>query len=368
MRILTIANLFGMVAIICSCKSGPVAYEKDFPIHIRLSEFAESDKVISKISSLADSISYVRLETGNAPMIGYGNPFEIPGGYLIQTSTELLFFSSDGKYLHKISKVGRGPGEYNRVSSAFGLDRERKQLFIPDQYHSMLVYGFDGSLRSGFSISTDHKIAAAIPDGTCFTGSMLCATPSVVYMPNGDICSEDTIHINPDETRTGEGSFYMYRLFFVQADNGLWVNEPDTTWLYTTCSDKKPFLIINPFASENETTAYIYRLLPMTDNYFAIGHSACGFYSLNDRHYYRIQSDSAYFSLEDDIDHGPPVTFSQAHQSRMLQLVPAVELLYPDDPSKQASGKLQKIINELDANDNPVIRIMWLRNNIGSDH
>jgi len=127
-------------------------------------------------------------------------------------------------------------------------------------------------------------------------------------------------------------------------------------------------LIINPFVSENETTVYMFNLVPLQKNFFAIGHNACGFYSLNDRHYYRIQSDSAYFSLEDDIDHGPPVTFSQAHQGRMLQLVPAVELLYPDGPSKQPSGKLQKIVNELDANENPIIRIIWLRNTIDSDH
>lgn len=56
----------------------------------------------------------------------------------------VFFFNSDGKYLYKIDKKGKGPGEYIDIST-IDYNRLTKEVIIADlNYHKLLIYSIDG--------------------------------------------------------------------------------------------------------------------------------------------------------------------------------------------------------------------------------
>jgi hypothetical protein len=76
-------------------------------------------------SEIADSISYIQLETTDESLIG-----DIGAGdilyrngifYISERSGSIYLFNEKGKYLSKLNKLGQGPGEYTSISS-FALD------------------------------------------------------------------------------------------------------------------------------------------------------------------------------------------------------------------------------------------------------
>ena len=354
--------LVGLLWFIVGCGPKEVEYSVEYPIHIQLSKFMETELEISNISSIADSIWYILLETHPDALIGYADFHEIPGGFIARTQYELLFFTREGRYLHKISARGRGPGEYMSIHPSFGIDTTLQKVYIPDWYHSVLVYGFDGLYQKSIRLNYVNQMAGILPDGSCFVGPMMLDNPYQIYSPSGELLTEDTVIVNPGESRisTGPGGIYFYRLWIASGDHGLWVTEPDTTWLFHGYDTKIPFLVINPFLVDNKPEALFCVPAPMTDDYFGISSSFYGLYSIGHDKYFRIKGLDG-FRLFDDMDNGPPITLRRASSGKMITSLSAIELLEPDNPVFHPTDKLQKVIGQLHINDNPVLRIIRLK-------
>ena len=137
------------------------------------------------ISELADSVSFVKLETNNECLIAnirkvilYDNRFFI---HESKTST-ILVFDISGKYLYKVGSRGRGPGEHAALS-LFMLDEENKMLMIYDENSKkMIYYTLDGKFVKEIPQFSEGALIRDIynmPDGRfiCYTPDFMTNNP-----------------------------------------------------------------------------------------------------------------------------------------------------------------------------------------------
>lgn len=125
------------------------------------------------LSQLADSLSYIFLETNSQSTIGVIDKLIPTKKYLIvidKDKTKSVFiFDHDGKFISKINKVGRSAEEYLSITDV-AVDEEGERIFIVDcKFKKILEYNFDGEfikknifmpVVSSIAYTGDNKIAA----------------------------------------------------------------------------------------------------------------------------------------------------------------------------------------------------------------
>ena len=84
----------------------------------------------------------------------------------LRAEDELYIYDYDGKLARKISRLGRGHGEYLQITD-FDIDRERELIYIYDRMsYCFLVYRFDGSfVRKISDIRLHPNEFAVLNDG-----------------------------------------------------------------------------------------------------------------------------------------------------------------------------------------------------------
>jgi hypothetical protein len=91
------------------------------------------------LSTIARSIEYIPLETSKEALLGrYGAPRFFKEGILISSDNSLYCFDPKGKYRYKISRVGKGPGEYQQIFS-YLIDETQQQIEIMDRNSRKLL-------------------------------------------------------------------------------------------------------------------------------------------------------------------------------------------------------------------------------------
>ena len=100
------------------------------------------------LSPYLDSIKFVKLEFTDESIIGKITKSVIYEDriYILDDQTNSLFiFDMEGKYIHKISDVGQGPGEYIQLDF-FDIDRENKQIVLTDlMAYWIMRYDMEGN-------------------------------------------------------------------------------------------------------------------------------------------------------------------------------------------------------------------------------
>ena len=85
------------------------------------------------LSTIAKSIDYIPLETCKEALLGRcGAPRFFKNGILISSDNALYCFDPKGRYRYKISCAGKGPGEYQQISS-YLIDEAQERVEIMDQ-------------------------------------------------------------------------------------------------------------------------------------------------------------------------------------------------------------------------------------------
>lgn len=100
------------------------------------------------LSELASEVKYVKLETRPECMIQEVSKVMTDNGMIfVSTSTlddeRLFVFTSDGRFLRQIGKIGRGPEEYLSLLD-FTIDKEKDILYFIDSYGKLFVYDYNG--------------------------------------------------------------------------------------------------------------------------------------------------------------------------------------------------------------------------------
>jgi len=92
-----------------------------------------------QLSTIVKNIEYIPLETCPDGLLGrYGSPRFFKNGILISGTQALYCFDLQGKFMYKISRIGKGPGEYQRISS-YLIDEKRQRIEIMDQRSRKLL-------------------------------------------------------------------------------------------------------------------------------------------------------------------------------------------------------------------------------------
>lgn len=141
MRIILFAFL---LVIICSCSRKSAENKSDSIIKIDL--LSEPVSTVEKLSEFADNIEYIPLQTvkgsllsgNNAKIVKKDKRIYIENSILY--NNEILCFTTEGKFLYKIDKGGRGPEEYTNIAD-FDVSSDNKfMIILSSLIHKLFVY------------------------------------------------------------------------------------------------------------------------------------------------------------------------------------------------------------------------------------
>lgn len=108
-----------------------------------------------KLSDLTDSIEYVRLETSDSCLLHNNAEYFFTDKYIfIDNVRQILMFDRSGKFIRKIGKQGRGPGEIDLIRYLSVIDQE-ELLVVQTNTTRRLYY---------FSYNGDFVESAVVPD------------------------------------------------------------------------------------------------------------------------------------------------------------------------------------------------------------
>ena len=144
-------------AVLCACGGGNkqqasatdenVAEEKSavqYPIHIPFEEGMEVEREV-KLSEIADSVTYIRLETTDEGLVRGFQPslMRCTSKYFIFGEFQnVIQFTRDGKFVRNIGRRGQGPGEYNYILQV-DVDEKAGKVYVLSTSKRFNVYDLE---------------------------------------------------------------------------------------------------------------------------------------------------------------------------------------------------------------------------------
>lgn len=119
------------------------------------------------MSSLFERVDTVFLENAGVESIVPSVDEVIPFGdtIIVRSAETLFFFKSDGKFLSRFDRQGKGTGCYRKIER-IDVNRDLGEFYVMDGYASrILVYGMDCSYRRQIGISGFVTDFAVLPNG-----------------------------------------------------------------------------------------------------------------------------------------------------------------------------------------------------------
>lgn len=152
MRVKCLVSIVSIVLFIISCKSQKKnLYEFD-PISL-------TENAIN-LSEIADNVTYIPLDKTFPLGLIYKYEFVNNSIYLSAKDIGILVYNRDGKFLRRIGKIGRGPGEYI-FPVFFTVDNKTETTYVLDSGGIIKVYSKTGRFLRNLSLkdygeSTDN--------------------------------------------------------------------------------------------------------------------------------------------------------------------------------------------------------------------
>ncbi len=134
----------------CKNTSQTKTGEEELPV-IDLEQALNNNSCIQlKLSEFVDSIGYIPLETNYNSHIG-------DKGRLFMTDQHIfyndLMFGIDGKFVRKIGKNGKGPGEY-LVARGMSADEQYQEFYIYDNFgYRVMIHDLNGTFKRAVPVS-----------------------------------------------------------------------------------------------------------------------------------------------------------------------------------------------------------------------
>jgi hypothetical protein len=216
-------------------------------IPLQILDLPESSKDTLKASYISDTVTYIPLETTQESFMDNIERIWVNDSFILICCSKagLLLFSQDGKFLRKIGKFGRGPGEYGSI---FQFDVIRDTIYVSSTgRRGFLRYTFDGVFCDEiklnyqpifFSTTVDQKLTCYIPEeGKIF------AYNKNLHMPPDTIIAEYGVTEGRYRYVPGSDKTMTY---LQKYSTGLLFNDyrSDTIWNITG-NKKEPAYIIN---------------------------------------------------------------------------------------------------------------------------
>jgi hypothetical protein len=97
---------------------------------------------VLKMETFVDSVRFLPLQTTDESLIRHiGRVFFVDGEWIVAdySGRQIFFFDSEGRFNRKISRQGRGPGEYLLFQTVM-LDERKKEVLVYDQRRQKMFY------------------------------------------------------------------------------------------------------------------------------------------------------------------------------------------------------------------------------------
>ena len=138
------------------------------------SAFGQNDKVF--LSEIADSISYIQLQSDSNCIIGdIRKPDKnIQFGldrFFINDGKNLFSFNNSGAFLFKIGRQGKGPGEYISIDNFSILEKYRLILIYSAAQQKLLIYTYENKFVKSIKIDYWPLQLATLKDEYIVFGS-----------------------------------------------------------------------------------------------------------------------------------------------------------------------------------------------------
>ena len=254
-----------LCAALCACGGGNkqqasttdenVAEEKSavqYPIHIPFEKGLEVEREV-KLSEIADSVTYIRLETTDEGLVRGFQPslMRCTSKYFIFGEFQnVIQFTRDGKFVRNIGRRGQGPGEYNYILQV-DVDEKAGKVYVLSTGRRFNVYDLETGKylqsvklpnwgTSSFLMQNDSTIVSYIDNG--YGQEKTKATISTL---NGNILHEYPRH-ELFEVKGGSYRFGGPEDFFLSKYKGM-INlkeyENDTVYTITPEGLQKRYII-----------------------------------------------------------------------------------------------------------------------------
>ncbi len=134
------------VTLLTSCSGGKTGQTVEYPLNVKI-DLSEASTNPIKLSELADEVRYIPLEITDSVVLGSvdGISVKLSSDFIFaESGGELFRFSNTGKYLNKIVKSGRGPGEVNQLIE-FAVDAVDGKVYVFDRSgYRIKIFDYNG--------------------------------------------------------------------------------------------------------------------------------------------------------------------------------------------------------------------------------
>jgi len=155
----------------------PVAHKQETKPEYTIDLYSAYKKAKTyPLSTIAESIEYIPLETTNECLLGgISNIIVTPNDFFVYVYEGLCYrFNREGKFLNIIGKIGNGPGECMRTRDAT-LDTVNQWVYILD-YNKIIKYDYVGNFQETFKPGEGGSLGGY---------KMLTVKPGLFLVSNG---------------------------------------------------------------------------------------------------------------------------------------------------------------------------------------
>lgn len=222
-----------------------------------------------KMSEIFKDVELISLESGPDSYIRHATNLDIGNKYILVNGSNhnnqylVYLFSRSGKFLRRIGKIGKGPGEYIEPR-AIALNEEVSRIIVSDgPKRTLMIYDLDGNLLNKKSIKdvakTGSVIAIEFIDNKHFVIEM--SSPKMVSHDYAKLLVYD-LELNL-ESKLFEETKEEYHRYgesnLCQCPNGMyfWTQRNDTLCYINNDGSPKPAYFINTQNNEKPTNQRI---------------------------------------------------------------------------------------------------------------
>lgn len=119
-------------------------------------------ELVVPAESIYSSIKFIPLETHEQSILSSPNVFGMDSNnVLVWDQDEILRFDTQGKFLNRVGRLGRGHGEHGRINSA-NYDEKEKRIYVGNMGGFIYKYDLEGNYIGQFKISENNEILQTV--------------------------------------------------------------------------------------------------------------------------------------------------------------------------------------------------------------
>ena len=346
------------------------------------------------LSDIADSLSYILMETTNDYLIGEkGLSVKPCDAYIFigQHDRPVGVFDRDGKFIRTIGRIGKGPEEFNNDYLFYPEEKGQKIIFANASRKCLTVYSWEGEFIKDIFPEIKPFFFAPVGVDNYLIWTGIQAQDSIGFYRlafvngNGEIVKT----VYEDEREYGSGKQIMFMSPLVTpAKEGLLYNSWEEDLIYRILPDtimrptiewdlgkyKMPFNVIDDYDRYNREKHKFVRDINAVEGknkwYLRYYHTRGLEMAVFDKESNELLTvknpDLEQNGLFNDLDGGPSFwPFYDTEQGGIsYKMIPAIEILSshsenlnyqgsPKDP--EAAKQYQSLIKDLKPTDNPIL-------------